>query len=121
MKSGLGPINSGRKPASLWAKRFSFGLKRKSNSIRNEKQLLLCARAREAGIIDRRAPESAKRESNEQFLSAGDLCRTHGISDATFYKWRSRWRSPKEMLEKLLTPSLRRRAVRWAISEKDYS
>jgi putative transposase len=24
-------------------------------------------------------------------LSAGDLCRKHGISDATFYKWRSRY------------------------------
>lgn len=23
--------------------------------------------------------------------SAGDLCRKHGISDATFYKWRSRY------------------------------
>ena len=23
-------------------------------------------------------------------LSAGDVCRKHGISDATFYKWRSR-------------------------------
>ena len=24
-------------------------------------------------------------------LSAADLCRKHGISDATFYKWRSRY------------------------------
>jgi putative transposase len=24
-------------------------------------------------------------------LSAADLCRRHGISDATFYKWRSRY------------------------------
>lgn len=24
-------------------------------------------------------------------MSAGDLCRKHGISDATFYKWRSRF------------------------------
>jgi putative transposase len=24
-------------------------------------------------------------------MSAADLCRTHGISDATFYKWRSRY------------------------------
>lgn len=24
-------------------------------------------------------------------LSASDLCRTHGISDATFYKWRSKY------------------------------
>src|SRR3979490_3436162 len=24
-------------------------------------------------------------------LSASDLCRKHGISDATFYKWRSRF------------------------------
>jgi putative transposase len=24
-------------------------------------------------------------------LSAGDLCRRHGISDATFYKWRSKY------------------------------
>jgi putative transposase len=24
-------------------------------------------------------------------LSAADLCRKHGISDATFYKWRSRF------------------------------
>lgn len=24
-------------------------------------------------------------------LSAGELCRQHGISDATFYKWRSRF------------------------------
>src|SRR3954466_3584005 len=24
-------------------------------------------------------------------LSAADVCRTHGISDATFYKWRSRF------------------------------
>ncbi len=30
-------------------------------------------------------------------LSASDVCRKHGISDATFYKWRSGlagWRSP---------------------------
>ena len=24
-------------------------------------------------------------------MSAADLCRKHGISDATFYKWRSRY------------------------------
>jgi putative transposase len=24
-------------------------------------------------------------------MSASDLCRKHGISDATFYKWRSRY------------------------------
>ena len=24
-------------------------------------------------------------------LSAGELCRKHGISDATFYKWRSKY------------------------------
>ena len=24
-------------------------------------------------------------------LSAADLCRKHGVSDATFYKWRSRF------------------------------
>ena len=24
-------------------------------------------------------------------VSAADLCRKHGISDATFYKWRSRY------------------------------
>jgi transposase-like protein len=24
-------------------------------------------------------------------LSAGELCRKYGISDATFYKWRSRY------------------------------
>jgi putative transposase len=24
-------------------------------------------------------------------LSAKDLCRKHGVSDATFYKWRSRF------------------------------
>ncbi len=24
-------------------------------------------------------------------MSAGELCRKHGISDATFYKWRSRY------------------------------
>ena len=24
-------------------------------------------------------------------LSAAELCRTHGISDATFYKWRSQY------------------------------
>jgi putative transposase len=24
-------------------------------------------------------------------LSGGDLCRKHGISDATFYKWRSKY------------------------------
>ena len=24
-------------------------------------------------------------------LSASDVCRKHGISDATFYKWRSRF------------------------------
>ncbi|MBN9597823.1 MAG: IS3 family transposase [Afipia sp.] len=86
--------------------------------------------------------------------TASDLCRKHGISDATFYKWRSRYggmeisearklkaleeenrklkkllaesmldvSTLKEMLgKKLLTPSLRRRAVTWAVSEKSYS
>ena len=24
-------------------------------------------------------------------VSAGELCRKHGVSDATFYKWRSRY------------------------------
>ena len=87
-------------------------------------------------------------------LSAGEVCRKYGISDATFYKWRSRlWRDggvrcpPAQSLgrreppaeeapggvdagcidaegdarKKLLTPSLRKRAVTWAVREKDYS
>ena len=87
-------------------------------------------------------------------LSAADVCRKHGISDATFYKWRSRaWRdgdlrraqaegargrepqaqeaaggddarcldAEGDAGKKLLTPSLRRRAVTWAIDEKSYS
>jgi putative transposase len=82
-------------------------------------------------------------------LSAADVCRKHGISDATFYKWRSRFggmeisdarklkaleeenRRLKKLLadtmldadagKKLLTPGLRRRAVTWAIEEKRYS
>jgi len=28
-------------------------------------------------------------------LSAADVCRKHGISDATFYKWRSRFEPPR--------------------------
>ena len=87
-------------------------------------------------------------------LSAGEVCRKYGISDATFYKWRSRYggmevsdarklkaledenRRLKKLLaeidarcidaegdarKKLLTPSLRRRAVTWAVREKGYS
>ena len=87
-------------------------------------------------------------------LSAGELCRKYGISDATFYKWRSRYggmeisdarklegpggREPQaeeaiggddagcidaqgHARKKLLTPSLRRHAVTWAIREKGYS
>jgi putative transposase len=86
-------------------------------------------------------------------LSASDLYRKHGISDATFYKWRSRFgrmeiseagklkaleednRKLKKLLaetmldvdyegdarKKLLTPSLRRRAVTWTISERYHS
>ena len=93
-------------------------------------------------------------KEHEAGLSAGDLCRKHGISDATFYKWRSQYggmevsdaRKLKALEEenrqaeeaaggidarcidaegdarkKLLTPSLRRRAVTWAIREKGYS
>ena len=87
-------------------------------------------------------------------LGAKDLCRKHGISDATFYKWRSKYggmdvsdarklkaleeencklkklraetaldaATLKEMLaKKLLTPRVRRLAVRWAIREKSYT
>ncbi|HEX4650509.1 MAG TPA: IS3 family transposase [Granulicella sp.] len=86
--------------------------------------------------------------------SVSDLCRKHGISDATFYTWRSKYGGmevsdakrlkgleeenaklkkllAESMLDvstlrenagkKLLTPGSRRRAVTWAISEKDYS
>jgi putative transposase len=45
-------------------------------------------------------------------MSASDLCRKHGISDATFYKWRSRYGG---------MDGLRRRAVTWAIDQKGYS
>jgi putative transposase len=83
-------------------------------------------------------------------LSAGEVCRKYGISDATFHKWRSRYggmemsdarklkaleeenrrlkkllaesmldaATLKEMVGKLLTPSLRRHAVTWAMSER---
>ena len=87
-------------------------------------------------------------------LSAGEVCRKYGISDATFYKWRSRYggmevsdarklksledenRKLKKLLaetvhgcghaagdarKKLLRPGLRRKAVTWAIGEKNYS
>ncbi len=30
-------------------------------------------------------------KEHEAGLSAADLCRKHGISDATFYKWRSKY------------------------------
>ena len=76
---------------------------------------------------------------------AADLCREHGISDATFYKWCSKYGGMekrlkalelenaklkqmldvptlKEMLgKKLLKPGSRRRAADWAKTEKDYS
>src|SRR5690349_18849739 len=86
-------------------------------------------------------------------LSAADVCRKHGISDATFYKWRSRFggmevsdarklkarRGEPQAQEaaggddarcidaegdagkKLLTPSLRRRVVTWAVEQRSYS
>lgn len=42
-------------------------------------------------------------------LAAGDLCRKYGISDATFYKWRSRYSgmegSEARKLTKLLAES----------------
>ena len=31
------------------------------------------------------------RKEHAAGLSASDVCRQHGISDATFYKWRSRY------------------------------
>ena len=30
-------------------------------------------------------------KEHEAGMSAADLCRKHGISDATFYKWRSKY------------------------------
>ena len=43
-------------------------------------------------------------------VSASDLCRKHGISDATFYKWRSRYGgmeiSEARKLKKLLAESM---------------
>ena len=43
-------------------------------------------------------------------LSAADVCRKHGISDATFYKWRSRFGgmeiSDARKLKKLLAESM---------------
>ena len=43
-------------------------------------------------------------------LSAGEVCRKHGISDATFYKWRSRYGgmevSDARRLKKLLAESM---------------
>ena len=30
-------------------------------------------------------------KAHQAGMSAADLCRKHGISDATFYKWRSRY------------------------------
>ena len=43
-------------------------------------------------------------------MSASDLCRKHGISDATFYKWRSRYGgmeiSDARKLKKLLAETM---------------
>ncbi|WP_156876303.1 IS3 family transposase [Salipiger abyssi] len=87
-------------------------------------------------------------------IGAKELCRKHGISDGTFYKWRSKYGGMevseakrlkaleaenaklKKMLaeqmldvatlkempgKKLLKPGARRRAVDWAMTEKNYN
>ena len=81
-------------------------------------------------------------------LSANELCRKYGISDATFYEWRGmevseaaeeprggereaeappgrrharRLDVARDARKKLLTPGLRRSAVTWAIDNKGYS
>jgi putative transposase len=86
-------------------------------------------------------------------MSAVDLCRKYGFSDATFYKWRSKYggmdvsdakrlkaleeepqaeeasggvdagqfHSEGDAGKKLLTPGSRRKAVDWAMKEKEHS
>ncbi|WP_353471547.1 IS3 family transposase [Salipiger sp. H15] len=87
-------------------------------------------------------------------MGAKELCRKHGVSDGTFYKWRSKYGGMevsearrlkaleaenaklKKMLaeqmldvatlkempgKKLLKPGARRRAVDWAMKEKNYN
>jgi putative transposase len=70
-------------------------------------------------------------------IPTAELCRKHGISDATFYNWRSRYggmevsdapggidagrRDAEGSAGKVLTPRARKRFVTWAIDEKCYS
>ena len=79
----------------------------------------------------------------EAGAKTADMCRKHGISSATFYKWKAKYggldvseahrlkiltdenaKLKKLLVEKMLdastkklTPGLRRRAVTWAIDE----
>jgi putative transposase len=93
-------------------------------------------------------------KEHEAGMSTAEICRRHGISQPTFYSWKSKFsglevseakrlkaledREPQaqeascrtgdgqrdaegDAGKKLLTPTARRSAVRWAIEEKDYS
>src|SRR5205085_715891 len=57
----------------------------------------LRAQLEEAGETDMRKSRFTEEQiirvqkAHSAGVSAGELCRKHGVSDATFYKWRSRY------------------------------
>lgn len=55
---------------------------------------LVCSPAKETGLKGSRFTEEqiiGVLKEHQAGLSAAELCRKHGISDATFYNWRSKY------------------------------
>jgi putative transposase len=48
-------------------------------------------------------------KQNEQGVSVAELCREHGMSDATFYKWRAKYGGmDTSLMKRMKEPSLKK-------------